>query len=276
MAPSTSWLKEKPGPITGMLDARLRILLHEGDAHAAGQEEEHAVGARGADLRDLGGIVGLAELGVDLADQLALVEALEAVQRIRAGRVVRRQDEHLLDALLSRRSCRHRLMEIVVLVGDVEIVLVALLAGQRRGAGIGRQVELALRHRARHHRHGEVRPDDAGQHVDLVALDHLVGDLHGESPASCASSSVTTSMSLLPDMLHRQHEAVAHVDAEAGAAARKRGDHADLHRFGEGQARHAQARAQARQLQKEVSFSLSHWFQALKVPKTGAVANPIF
>ena len=80
-------------------DARLRILLHEGDAHAAGQEEEDGIGTRRADLRDLGGIVGLAELGVDLADQLALVVALEAVQRIRAGRIVRREDEDLLDAL---------------------------------------------------------------------------------------------------------------------------------------------------------------------------------
>jgi alkylation response protein AidB-like acyl-CoA dehydrogenase len=32
--------------------------------------------------------------------------------------------------------------------------------------------------RRRNHGHGEVRPDNAGQHVDLVGLDHLVGDLH--------------------------------------------------------------------------------------------------
>ena len=50
-------------------------------AHAAGQEEEDAVGAGGLDLGDLGGEVGLAELGVELAGELALVEALEAVER---------------------------------------------------------------------------------------------------------------------------------------------------------------------------------------------------
>ena len=177
IAPRTSWLKEKPGPITGMFNARLRILLHEGDAHAAGQEEEHGIGAGSADLGDFGRVVGLAELGVDLAGQLALVVALEAVQRIRAGRIVWREDEHLLDALCLS-VIAHRLVEIVVLVGDVEVVLVALRAGERRWAGIDRQVELVLRDRVRHDRHGEVRPDDAGQHVHLVALDHLVGDLH--------------------------------------------------------------------------------------------------
>ena len=37
-----SWLKEKPGPITGIPTPDWAILLHEGDAHAAGQEEEDA------------------------------------------------------------------------------------------------------------------------------------------------------------------------------------------------------------------------------------------
>jgi hypothetical protein len=32
-------------------------------------------------------------------------------------------------------------------------------------------------------------------------------------------------------LLDRQHEAVAHVDAEPGPAARKGGDHADLHQM---------------------------------------------
>jgi hypothetical protein len=154
-------------------------LLHESDAHAAGEEEKHGIRAGCTDLRDFGRIVGLAELGVDLADKLALVVALEAVQRIRTCRIIRREDEHLLDAL-GLRVVAGGLVEIVVLIGDVEIVLVALRAGERRGTRVDRQVELALRDRVRHDRHGEVRPDYAGQQIDLVALDHLVGDLHGQ------------------------------------------------------------------------------------------------
>ena len=45
---------------------------------------------------------------------------------------------------------------------------------------------------------------------------------------------------VIASQLQRQHEAVARVDAEAGAAARQRGDHADLDRLGMGQARRAQ------------------------------------
>ena len=77
----------------GQIDTRLRILAHEADAHATGQEDERAVGARGADLRNLGGVIGLADLGVDLADQLALKLALETGQRIGAGGIVGRHDE---------------------------------------------------------------------------------------------------------------------------------------------------------------------------------------
>ena len=136
------------------------------------------------------------------------------------------------------RSCQ-RLVEIVVLVGDVEVVLVALRAGERRRAGVDRQVELALRDRVRHDRHGEVRPDDAGQHVDLVALDHLVGDLHRQFRLHRVVLGDDLDV-LRAGQLERQHEAVARVDAEAGAAAGQRRDHADLDRLGEGGAREAQ------------------------------------
>ena len=69
-----SWSAAKPGSSSGILVERRRDeLLDEVDAHAAGQEEVHASRLGGADLRQLGGVVELAELGVDLGGDLALV-----------------------------------------------------------------------------------------------------------------------------------------------------------------------------------------------------------
>ena len=54
-------------------------MLDEVDAHAAGIEEEHAVGIGRAHLRDLGGVIELAEGRVGLADDLARTIDYQAV-----------------------------------------------------------------------------------------------------------------------------------------------------------------------------------------------------
>ena len=52
-------------------------------------ELEDGVGLGGADLRHFRRIIGLVEPRIDLADDLALEEALEAGERILAGLIVR-------------------------------------------------------------------------------------------------------------------------------------------------------------------------------------------
>ena len=56
--------------------------------------------------------------------------------------------------------------------------LEANIQGLKRLRPYCTEVEFALRRRRGHHGHGEVGPDDAGHHVDLLGLDHLVGQLH--------------------------------------------------------------------------------------------------
>src|SRR5215212_5721092 len=53
-------------------------LLDEIDAHAAGQEDVERVGLGGAYLGELGRVIELPELRVDLGGHVAFVEALEA------------------------------------------------------------------------------------------------------------------------------------------------------------------------------------------------------
>ena len=201
-----------------------------------GRKNVDRIRARSADLRDLRRIVGLAELGIELACELALVEALVARQRIGAGRVVGRQDEGLLVAR-GIGVVAHRLVQIVVLPGDVEIVFVAFGARERRGTGVGRKIELALRDRVRHDGHGKIGPDDSGQDVDLFALDHLVGDLHRKLRLHRVILDDDLDV-LVARLLDGKQEAVAHVEAKSRSAARKRGDHADLDGLGDGSARH--------------------------------------
>jgi hypothetical protein len=63
-------------------------LLDEVDAHAAGQEEEQRIGLGGANLRQFGGVVELAQFGINLVGHLAFVKTLEAGYRILAARIV--------------------------------------------------------------------------------------------------------------------------------------------------------------------------------------------
>src|SRR5262249_11087680 len=74
-------------------------LLDEIDAHAPGQEHVQRLGLRGADLRELGGVVELPERGVHLLDQLPFVVALEAGGRVVSADIVRREEQHALQPL---------------------------------------------------------------------------------------------------------------------------------------------------------------------------------
>ncbi len=78
-------------------DTGFGTLLHEGDAHAAGQEEEDAVRAARADPRDPGGVVGLAEPGIDLARRSTFIKALVAGDGVGAGGIVRRELKAVAD-----------------------------------------------------------------------------------------------------------------------------------------------------------------------------------
>ena len=119
----------------GDVNAAARVLLEEADPHAAGKKEIDAVRIAGADLCDFGGIVRLAQLGIDFGRNLAVVKRLEPGQRIGARRVIRRQKEGVFisrDIGIGAAA----VMQAVVLPGHVEVVLVAPAPGQRRWPGI--------------------------------------------------------------------------------------------------------------------------------------------
>ena len=82
----------------GAEQSGLLILPHERDAEPAGMKLKHDVGLGGADLRHLRRVIGLIESRIDLADDLAFEEPLEAGERILSGLIVRREDERLLVA----------------------------------------------------------------------------------------------------------------------------------------------------------------------------------
>ena len=197
------------------VDARAGPLFHERNAHAARQEEIDSIRIRGTDLRDLGGIIGLAQLGVNLVHDLALEGAFKASHAVDARRIVGRHQEHFPDPVVigPQPTC---LVKGVVLPCDVEIHRAAPLARQCRRTGVGRQVEFALGCHAGHHGHGQVGPYDTGHDIDLLGLDHLVGQLH------CDVGLLLVVFD--NDIQHvvalgRQHKAVAHINAQARTAA---------------------------------------------------------
>ena len=156
--------------------AGLGILLEELDAHAARIEHEHRFRILRAQLGDFGLVVGLAEARVDLVHDAALEVALEAGEHVLAGGVVRRHQVDVLDALVLH-VLAHRFRRLVVLPGGGEEHLVAIRAGKLVRAGVGADHEGARAgHCGRDCEH-DVGPDHAGDEVDLVLLQHLLGDL---------------------------------------------------------------------------------------------------
>ena len=176
-------------------------------------------------MRDFSGIVGLAELGINLAHRLAEA-GFEAGQGIGTCGIVRREDEGRGEACLFHMRA-HCFVQVVVLPGGVEVIFVAQLARQRRRACIGRQIDRAATGHAGNNGHREVGPDDAGQDIDLFALDHFVGQRLGD--IGFLGVVAHDNFDIIGTRhLQRQHETVMHVLAEMRAATRQRGNHTDL------------------------------------------------
>ena len=79
-----------------ILEARLRPLLQEGDARAAGVELEDGVGLRCTDARHFSGEVRLVEACIDLFDHLTAIHALEAGESILTRLIIGGEENHLL------------------------------------------------------------------------------------------------------------------------------------------------------------------------------------
>jgi hypothetical protein len=205
-------------------------LLDEIDPHAAGQEDVEHLRLGGADLGQLGGVVELAELGVVLADDLALEGALEAGERVLAGLVVRRHQVDALHAALVRElACR--LVVRVVRPRHGEEERVAVLARHRRRRRVRAQVEGVRVERLGKRRQHDVREDDAGHEVDVVALDVLLEQLLGDVGFELVVADEHfggQAAELAAVHLHGEQEAVADVDAERRRWPRQRADEADL------------------------------------------------
>jgi hypothetical protein len=125
-------------------------------------------------------------------------------------------------------------VQVVVLPGDVEVVLVAAGTGELRGAGIGREVDHAVADEARDHGHGDVGEDDAGHDIHAVALDHALGDLHAALGLEAVVLDEELDAVAGPGHLDGEQEAVADILAEIATAGGQGGDHADLDRLGDG------------------------------------------
>ena len=214
--------------------AGLRVLLEELDAHAARIEDEHRLRVGRAELADLGLIVLLPELGVDLAHDLVLEVALEPRDHVLAGRVVRRHRVDVGDVLVLH-VLAHRLGRLVVLPRRREEELVAHLAGELVRPGVRADHESAgARHGGRHRQH-HVRPDDARDEMDLVLLEHLVGELLadvGLDLVVAVDHLDVEPADLSSEMVERQLDRILHVLADDPLWPGQGGDEADLHRLG--------------------------------------------
>ena len=144
-------------------------------------------------------------MGEILADDLAPVGRRNAAQHVLAGGIVRPDQVQGLDALLVH-VVAHRLRRLVVLPGGREEEWRAQTAGDLVRTGIGADQEgLRVDHRLeRGQQH--VRPDVAGDEIDPVGLDQLLGLL----PAD-----VRAQLVVLVDDLDRQP---AHLAAEWSSA----------------------------------------------------------
>ena len=213
------------------LDAGLRILVEELHAGAARIEHEDRLGLGVLRLGEFGGEVELARPHrVFLADHLALEGALEARQHVLAGGVVRADQEHRLDALLVHVEA-HRLRRLVVLPGGREHVRRAQFAGELRGSGVRRDQEGFGIDRGLQRGQQHVRPDIAGDEIDLVGLDQLFGLLLADIrllPVILVDHLDRLAAHLAAHMIQRQLERVAHVVADHSGRAAEGRDKADL------------------------------------------------
>ena len=205
-------------------------MLDELDTHAAGQEGEDGFWIGVTDLADLDLVIGLAEFGVGLGRHLAFEETLEARHHIAAGGVIGR-DQINVAHLLIVHELAHRLGRLVVLPGGREEIRRAFLARNLVRPGIGRDQHDARLDRRLINRQHDVRPDDTAQKIDLVARQHLVGDL----AADIGLLLIVTIDDLRRDAAeltaeHRERKlaCVLHVLADDAGRAAQGGNEADL------------------------------------------------
>ena len=139
-------------------------------------ELKHDVRLGGADLRHFRRIVGLVETGIDFADDLALEVALEAGESVFAGLIVRREDERLFVTEIGGVLAGAFVQRIVLPRHDV-IVLVAVLAGEIRRRRVRADIDGAGIEDVGNGGADDVGEHDAGEELDVFALEKFVGDL---------------------------------------------------------------------------------------------------
>jgi hypothetical protein len=130
----------------------------------------------------------------------------------------------------------HGLRRLVVLPGDIEEVLVAVLARQLMRPGVGGNEELAgVQHRPRR-RQQNIGPDVAGDEIDIVQVDELVGlllaDLRLEAVVLVDHLEVEITH-LAAHVLDREIDGILLVIADHRGRCGERGDEADLDGIGE-------------------------------------------
>ena len=156
--------------------AVLLVLLDEIDAHATGQEDEHAIRIGRANLGDFRAVVQLIDLGVDLGGNRPLVVTLEARHRIAARHKIGYHSHHRLQAPVLH-VLGDRLMRRVVLVAGAVEPWRAAFASQFRGTSDGRNHRAFGLDHAGQGRHHYVAKYGAGDEIHFVALEHALGDL---------------------------------------------------------------------------------------------------
>jgi hypothetical protein len=169
--------------------------------------------------------------GVFFADHLPLEIGLDARGDVLAGGVVRINQEQRLDALLIEIFAG-RLRGLVALPGDGEEVRRALFAGDLRGAGVGADNKGLRVHRRQQRRQQNVREAVAGEKIDAIRFDQLVGLLLADLRllrVVLVEDLDRLSRHLVPEMLEREVEAIAHIVADRGGGAAECADKANFH-----------------------------------------------
>ena len=141
---------------------------------------------------------------------------------------------HIGIALIGDELARH-FVKIVVLPGDIEIVFMAAAARQLRRSGIGTDVENVTAHHLRHHGHGDVGKDDAGDDFDVLALDIAFRDLlaaFGFSAVVLHQQLNLDAAEFAASLLHGQAKSVADLLAEVTGFSGERRNHSNLDRVG--------------------------------------------
>jgi hypothetical protein len=206
--------------------------------------------APAAGLGQFGGEIELAGPGgIFLADHLPLEIRLDAGGNVFAGGIVGIDQKQRLDALLIEIFAG-RLRGLVALPGDRKEVRRALFAGNLRGPGIGADDEGLRIHRRQQRGQQHVGKAVAGEKIDVVGFDELVGlllaDL-GLLRVVLEQNLDRLSRHLAAEMLEAEIEAVAHVVADRGGRAAERPDEADFHTVSRHSCRCDVRRGQARQ-----------------------------